>query len=99
MAVLISCATGNFTDASTWALGNATSLLDSEAGNTALTTSYVDSSQFTPGAITIDGIAVKIASRAASPTGTISVELYNNTLSASVAGTEVVLNVSDIPTA
>lgn len=96
MARLLSSATGNFTSSSTWSTSDATALLDSNAGNTALTTSYVASSSFSPGAITIDGIAIKIASRAASPTGTISIELYNASLGASVSGTEVTLNVSDI---
>jgi hypothetical protein len=96
MSSLISCATGDWTAASTWALVDATSLLDSEAGNTALTTSYVESASFTPGAITIDGIAVKLASRAASPSGTISVRLAQ--AGVTVPGTEVTLNVSDLPT-
>lgn len=73
---------------------DATSLLDSEAANTVLTTSYVESAAFTPGAITIDGIAVKIATRAASPSGTMSVRLAQ--AAALVAGTEVTINVSDI---
>lgn len=99
MASLISIGTGNLTTAGTWALVDATSLNDTEAANTALTTSYVASTATTPGAITIDGIAVKLASRAASPTGTISVNLRNTTGGADVAGTEVVLNVSDLPLA
>jgi hypothetical protein len=96
MATLIASATGNFTSSSIWELVDSTSFLDSEAGNTALTTSFVSSSAFTPGAITIDGIAVKIASRAASPTGTMSVRLFNSTGAAAVAGTTVTINVSDI---
>lgn len=96
MARLISCATGNLTAATSWALSNSTALLDSEAGNTANTTAYVESSAFTPGAITIDGIAVKLASRVASPTGTASIRLAQG--GALVAGTEVTVNVSDFPT-
>lgn len=95
---LISFATGNFTAATTWEVVDGTSLLDSEAGNTALTVSYVSSSNITPGAITIDGIAVKVASRAASPTGNVSVQLYNSTDSVAVPGTEVIILVSDLPT-
>jgi hypothetical protein len=86
---------GNFNTAGSWAVVDATSLLDSEAGNTALTTSYVNSAQFTPGAITIDGIAVKLASRAASPTGTVTINLRNVTDSLDVK--TVALNVSDLP--
>lgn len=98
MATLISCATGNFTTNTTWKVVDSTSILDSEANNTALTTSYVASANFTPGAIVIDGIAVKLASRAASPTGTMSIKLYNSTDGADAAGTEVAVNVSDLPT-
>jgi hypothetical protein len=95
MATLCSIATGNFTAAGTWAVCDATSENDSNAANTVLTTSYVASSTFTPGAITIDAIAVKVALRV-NTTGTMSVELYNSTGAASVAGTEVTINVSDI---
>lgn len=95
MARRIAIATGNWTAAGTWAVSDATALLDSEAANTALTAAYVTSSTFTPGAITIDGIAIKIASRAAgSPSNTISVALDLATVT--VAGTEVTINVSDI---
>ena len=87
---------GNFTAAASWATVDATALLDSEAGNTALTTAYVESAVFQPGAITIDGIAVKLAARVASPTGTISVRLAQ--AAATVAGTEVTINVTDLPT-
>lgn len=93
MAALLSCATGNFTNAATWALVDSTSLNDSIAANTVLTTSYVESSTFTPGAITIDAIAVKVALRVGT-TGTISVRLAQG--GATVAGTEVTINVSDI---
>lgn len=96
MATLKSCATGNWSSASTWALCNATAALDSEAGTSAPIESYSSSANFTPGAITVDGICLKISSRALSPSGTVSVELYNATLAASVAGTEVTINVADI---
>jgi hypothetical protein len=87
---------GNFNTAGSWAVVDTTSLLDSEAGNTELTTSYVESAGFIPGAITIDGIAVKLASRAASPTGTVSVRLALS--GATVTGTEVTINATDLPT-
>lgn len=95
MAVKIAAADGNLNTAGTWGTVDATAFLDSEANNTALTTSYVESAGFTPGAITVDGIAVKVATRAASPTGTISVRIAQ--AGATVAGTEVTINVSDIP--
>jgi hypothetical protein len=77
-------------------LSDNTSLLDSEAANTALTASYQESSAFTPGVITIDGIAVKIALVAAgTPSNTISVRLAQG--GSTVLGTEVTINVSDLP--
>ena len=94
MAVLIARADGNLTTAATWGTVDATALLNSSAANTALTTSYVESAGFTPGAITIDGIAVCIASRASSPSGTMSVRLAAGGVT--VTGTEVTINVSDI---
>lgn len=97
MAVKIAAANGNLTTAATWGdvVTAASSQLDSEAASTASTTAYVESQTFTPGAVTIDGIAIKIASRVASPTGTISVRLAQ--AGVLVAGTEVTINVSDIP--
>jgi len=96
MAVRAAVANGNLTSSSTWATTDSTSYSNSESANTALTTSQVSSSTFTPGAITIDGIGVKIASRAASPTGTMTVQLTQaGTL---VTGTNVTVNVSDLPT-
>lgn len=96
MATLLAIATGNFTDAATWGVVDATSLLASNTNSTNLTTSYVSSSTFTPGAIEIDGIAVWINSRIGS-TGTISIALDQATVT--VAGTEVTINVADIPSA
>lgn len=95
MATLHARADGNWTTAATWGVCNATALLDSQAANTALTTAFVSSAAFMPGAITVDGIAVKIASRATSPTGTMSVRLAVGGVA--VAGTTVTINVSDIP--
>src|SRR5262245_14657592 len=97
MATYIARADGVLSAAATWGTCSAvaTALLDSEAGNTATTTAYVESVAFTPGAVTIDGIAVKIRSRVSSPTGTFSVRLAQ--AGATVAGTEVIVNASDIP--
>ncbi len=95
MAYLVAAANGNWTAAATWGAVDATSLLDSEAGTTFSTTSYVESSAFTPGAITIDGIAVKIAGRSTATTGTFSVRLA--VAAVLVAGTEVTINVADLP--
>lgn len=94
MATRIATANGNLTTAGTWATADATSLLVSSANNTNLTTSYVASSTFTPGAITIDGIAIWVNTRLGA-TGTISVALDQATVT--VAGTEVTIDVADIP--
>jgi hypothetical protein len=97
VATLKAIATGDFTTASTWAVCNATAELDSEASSTNSTTSYVASQTFTPGAITISAIMIKVITRAASATGTFSVELFNSTAGTSVSGTEVTINATDIP--
>lgn len=95
MTTRLAAATGNFTTAGTWMTVDGTSLNDSEAANTALTAAYVTSSTFTPGAIVVDGIAIKIASRAAgAPSNTITVAL--DQAGADVAGTVVTMNVADI---
>jgi hypothetical protein len=90
---------GNFNTAASWGVVDATSLLDSEANNVVLATaaSWTSGAGFTPGAIIIDGIAVKIYNRAASPSGTVTIRLYNVTDAGAVVGTTVTLNVSDIP--
>lgn len=95
MADLIAVANGNLSSSSSWALVDTTSKLDSEAANTALTTSNVDSQGFIPGAITIDAVLVKLLNRASSPTGTIDLTLRNSTDAVDVA--TVSINVSDIP--
>ena len=97
MANLIAAATGNFTAAGTWGAVDSTSELDSEANSTAISTSNLDSSQFTPGAITVDAVAVKLAARASSPSGTFTVTLWDATASSSAAA--VTVNVSDLPSA
>lgn len=98
MANYIAAADGNLSDATgTWAADDATArnVTGATAANTALTSSYQNSSAFTPGAITIDGIAVYLFSRAASPAGTITVRLGN--AGVDVVGTVVTINISDLP--
>lgn len=94
MAVLLSCATGNLTSSSTWALVDSTSYSNSEATAGTPTTTYALSSTFTPGAITVDALAIKLAARTGT-TGTISVALDQG--GSTVAGTEVTINMSDLP--
>lgn len=99
MAYLIAAADGNFTAASTWKVCNGTLFVDSEAGTLVVGATWIGpASGQTPGAITIDGMAVKINAIAASPTGTFSVRLYNITDAGAAAGTTVTINVSDLPT-
>ena len=81
--------------ASAWVVCDPTAESDSQAANTALTTSYVAGSTFTPGAIVIDAIPVKVASRAAAPgANTISVALDQG--GSTVTGTEITVNCVDI---
>jgi hypothetical protein len=94
MAARMAAANGAFTAAGTWQTIDATAYLNSEANATALGLAYVESAPFTPGAITIDGIAVLIASRVAAPTGTFTIRLAQ--AGATVAGTELAINVSDV---
>ncbi len=96
MATRCAAASTNWTTSTTWATIDATSFNNSESANTALTTSFVESTGATTGAITVDAILVKIASRAASPTGTMTVHLA--IAGVEVVGTAVTVNVSDIPT-
>jgi len=97
MATLISKATGNWTAAGTWAPVSAASAaeLDSEAGSTASTTSYVYSATFTLAASDVDAVAVKIASRTAGASGTLSIVLANHT-SPGVREGEVTINATDL---
>lgn len=103
MSVLVSIATGNFLTAGTWGLVDNTSYLNAEnATESPLTTLYSDtrSAAFTPGAITVSHIGIKLCERIGT-TGTISVSLRNATLGLDdfVAGTEVTINVADLPSA
>ena len=99
MANLISRATGNWLTAGTWGLVDTTSLHIGRVTASVLPTSGGSSARsngFTPGAITIDGIAIYIANRTGT-TGTLTCELWNNTGSSVVAATTVTINVSDLP--
>lgn len=103
MAVKASIATGNFLTAGTWGVVDATSYLNAEnATESLLTTAYsgTRSSAFTPGAITVSHIGVKLCERIGT-TGTMSVSLRNSTIGLDdfVAGTEVTIDVADLPSA
>jgi hypothetical protein len=97
MATLIAKANGNWTEATTWAVVDSTSLLTG-AGNLANTplTTYADSAAFTPGQITINGIGLRFFLVPTTTTGTLAVCLRRG--GATVAGTEVVINTADLST-
>lgn len=96
MATLASIASGDLTSATTWALADTTSFLESTAGTSRSTTSFLASQNFTPGAITISALGVYLETIAAAPTGTFTVQLYNSTAAAVVTGTTISINVTDI---
>lgn len=98
MAVLASIATGNFSSSGTWGVVDSTSYLNAESGSEILTTAYsgTRSQTFTPGAITISHLAVKLSVRTGT-TGTISVELITGGVP--VSGTEVTIDCADLPVA
>jgi len=93
MAVQFSAISNLWTDA-TWQTVDSTSYLKSEVASTTTTTSFVASTAFTPGAITVEGILLRVKGTTTTPTGTFSVELYNSTGAASVA--TVTCNATDI---
>lgn len=95
MAKLLCESNINFT-ASSWKTIDATSANITEASWGYTQATYTSSSNFTPGAITVEGVMVKVA-WVSGTSGTFSLELYNATGSASVAGTEVTIKLSDIP--
>lgn len=98
MARLMCTSNGNNTNAATWAVIDSTSFNESESSTTTVPNTYSASStlrQFTPGAITVDGVAIRVGARTGT-TGTLSVELYNHTGAASVVGSEVTVNMTDV---
>src|SRR5262245_4429694 len=99
MAKLCSIATGNLTSSSTWGTifegGTGVPFLSANtaANVTALTTSYVASQTSTPGAITVDRIAFRLAVRSTT-TGTISCAILQG--GSAVSGAEVTINTADL---
>lgn len=95
MATLLATVTGNMTAAGSW---QGVNNLRDYTSVQVIDTTMRGATGVTPGAITIDGLLVKIGYRTAtSPSGTMSVELYNSTDVAVVAGTTVTINSSDVP--
>ena len=98
MATLHSIADGNFTSSSSWALVDTTSFLDTRTVITTLTTTPAASTSFTYASAppTLQGVSIEIAGRTlGTPTGTLTVELYNVTGATVVRS--VTINVSDLP--
>lgn len=99
MANKISIATGNLTAAGTWGTCHATGELVTVAGDSTVGTTPSASAAWTPGAgIVYDGVALHLSSRNPSPsTETVTVELWNDTDSASVR--TITFNLSELPLA
>ena len=98
MATKIAVANGNFSAAATWATVDSTNLISTSSGTTTLTTSNQNSAAFTPGAITVDGVALKfayIATTPAMPSSTITVTLRNSTDSIDIVS--LAYNLAEIP--
>jgi hypothetical protein len=97
MAVLCSAANGNFTSAGTWGLVDSTGFAGGENTFIALNTSYATarSVAFTPGAITIDAIGIKLAARLATG-GQMSVAVVANGTTTPIAGCEVTIDCADL---
>lgn len=81
---------GNFSTAATWSLIDSTSLNNSEANSTANTTSWQASTTFVPGAITIDGMALKIAAHTAAGSFSVRLGISGSISSNSVANPTVI---------
>ena len=100
MAKRASIATGNFTTAGTWGLIDATMYGQAETNAVVCPTAYSNvarSAQYTPGAITVSHIGVKLAVRTGT-TGTITVHIASST-HVEIAGTAVTINTADLPVA
>lgn len=97
MATLLSRASGNFTDAATWSLVESASYSDSETGTNTVGLVYALSNAFTPAAVEIDAIGIKLANRTIGDASDISVAL--DVGGSTVAGTEVTIDTQDLPAA
>jgi hypothetical protein len=96
MATRCACANGNFTAAATWALIEPISYLDTQATETIPGTTYNPSASFTPGAVIVDAILIKLATRLNNASNyTTSVRLATGGVL--VAGTEITINGFDMP--
>lgn len=95
MAILASLQSGNWSSSSTWGVVNEASYLFNPVGDTTIGAAS-QSSSFTPGAVTLSGLCVYLASRTSVPSGTLTAGIVF-TSGSLVPGASVTVNVSDFP--
>jgi hypothetical protein len=99
MSFLYSNSTGNFTAAGTWSVIEPTTFVPAiatqETGTSNTAIAFASSTTFTGVSSTLDGLAIKVSSRSAAPTGTFSIQLAVGGVA--VTNTTVTINVADIP--
>jgi hypothetical protein len=99
MAILLSVSTGNLSATASWAVVEPTSFQGTP--NTAVTSTntvvtLVTGTSFTlASSVTVAGVALQLSGRVVSPTGTLNVQLFDNT-GAAIIG-QVTINISDLP--
>lgn len=98
MAILLSVVDGNINATASWAVVEPTSFQGSP--NTVLSSNFsaslITGTSFTLGsAVTVAGVALQLSGRAASPTGTLNVQLFDVT-GTTIIG-QVTINISDLP--
>jgi hypothetical protein len=80
----------------TWQAIDSTSFLTNEASSSLVTTTFTSSGSFTPTSSTVvDGLAIKVAQRVLTPSGTFTVQLAVS--GTAVTGTMMTCNISDLP--
>jgi len=96
MARKVFIGSGSMATGANWANVDSTALVSNNTGSTALTTGNLDATAFAPGAVTVLGVLVRLAARAAgSPSNTMTITLRNVTGAVNVIS--VTVNVSDLP--
>jgi len=100
MAVVVNNSSTNWNNSAGWSVISTTgwtaAITTQELGNSASAVAFTSGVAFTPGAITVDAILLKVATRTGT-SGTVSVRLFNSTGAAAVAGTTVDVNLLDLP--
>lgn len=97
MAVKLAAVTGNMTTAGTWQDIDVTFRDVADTTVQSIDQTFRGATPFTPGAIQIDGILIKMGQRQNAASGTMSVRLYNSTDAAAVVGTTVTIDSADVP--